>query len=101
MSTDVDVVIDEKIKLEDKIPSKYNVIMLNDNHTPIDFVIHILRLIFQHSQSSSEKLTLEIHNEGAAIVGTYNYEIAEMKAAETISLSRTNGFPLNVKIEVE
>lgn len=101
MSVEAEVVIDEKIKLEDKMPSKYNIIMLNDDHTPIEFVIHILQTIFQHSHSSSEKLTLEIHNEGAAVVGTYNYEIAEMKATETINLSRANGFPLNVKIEIE
>jgi|SRR5210317_424769 len=101
MSLETEVVIDEKIKIEDKIPSKYNVIMLNDNHTPIDFVIHILQTVFQHSQSSSENLTMQIHNEGSAVVGTYNYEIAEMKSNEVISLSRNNGFPLNVKIEIE
>jgi ATP-dependent Clp protease adapter protein ClpS len=44
---------------------------------------------------------MQIHNEGSAVVGTYNYEIAEMKSNEVINLSRTNGFPLNVKIEIE
>lgn len=101
MSVDTEVVIDEKIKLEDRIPSKYNVIMLNDNHTPIEFVIGVLELIFQHTRADSENLTMEIHNEGSAVVGTYNYEIAEMKANEAINISRTNGFPLNVKLEIE
>lgn len=101
MSVDTEVVIDEKIKIKDRFPSKYNVIMLNDDHTPIEFVIGILELIFQHTRSSSENLTMEIHNEGSAVVGTYNYEIAEMKANEAINVARSNGFPLNIKLEIE
>jgi len=101
MSVDTEVVIDEKIKIEDRFPSKYNVIMLNDDHTPVEFVIGILELIFQHTRSSSENLTMEIHNEGSAVVGTYNYEIAEMKANEAINVARSNGFPLNIKLEIE
>lgn len=101
MSVDTEVVIDEKIKIKDRFPSKYNVIMVNDDHTPIEFVIGILELIFQHTRSSSENLTMEIHNEGSAVVGTYNYEIAEMKANEAINVARSNGFPLNIKLEIE
>jgi len=101
MSVDTEVVIDEKIKIEDRFPSKYNVIMLNDDHTPVEFVIGILELIFQHTRSSSENLTMEIHDEGSAVVGTYNYEIAEMKANEAINVARSNGFPLNIKLEIE
>ena len=101
MSLETEVIIDEKIKIEDRFPSKYNVIMLNDDHTPVEFVIGILELIFQHTRSSSENLTMEIHNEGSAVVGTYNYEIAEMKANEAINVARSNGFPLNIKLEIE
>lgn len=99
MSTDTEIVIDEKIKKEIREPSKYNVIMLNDDFTPIDWVIDILKKIFKHSDSSAENLTLTIHNEGAAVVGTYVYEIAEQKALETTNLSRHHGFPLAVKLE--
>jgi ATP-dependent Clp protease adaptor protein ClpS len=101
MSIDTEVVIDEKIKLEDRLPSKYNVVMLNDEHTPIEFVIGILEMIFQHTRPASENITMEIHNEGAAVVGTYNYEIAEMKANEAITVARSSGFPLNIKLEIE
>lgn len=99
MSTDVDVVIDEKIEKSVKEPSKYNVIMLNDDYTPIDWVIDILKTIFKHSDASAEALTMTIHTEGAAVVGTYQYEIAEHKSLETTNLSRSAGFPLAVKIE--
>jgi len=99
MSVDTEVVIDEKIVVKDKLPGKYNVILLNDDHTPINFVIQILQQIFKHSIQSSEAITLTIHNEGAAVVGTYNYEVAEMKSVEVVNLSRSNGFPLQTRLE--
>lgn len=99
MSADVDVVIDEKIENITKEPSKYNVIMVNDDFTPIDWVIDVLKTIFKHSDANAENLTMTIHNEGSAVVGTFQYEIAEQKSLETTNLSRSNGFPLVVKLE--
>lgn len=99
MTVDTEVIIDEKIVIKENLPGKYNIIMLNDEHTPINFVIQILQQIFKHSQQSSEAITMQIHNEGAAVVGTYNYEVAEMKSVEAINLSRANGFPLQTKLE--
>lgn len=101
MSTGTDVVIDEKIKHVTKEPGRYNVVMLNDDYTPIDWVISLLKEIFKHSDTGAEELTLKIHNDGAAVVGTYSYEIAEQKALETVNISRTKGFPLQVKLEEE
>lgn len=102
-NTDIleEIKIDEKIDKSIKEPSKYHVIMLNDDSTPMEWVIDILMSIFKHSQKSAESLTLEIHNEGSAVVGTYIHEIAEQKSVETITASRNNGFPLQVKIEEE
>lgn len=97
-TTREDVIIDEKIVIDVSKPSQYNVIMLNDDLTPMEWVISLLKEIFKHSESSAEVLTMTIHNEGSAVVGTYSYEIAEMKAIETTNLSRGNGFPLQVKI---
>lgn len=101
MSTDTDIVIDEKIKRVVKEPSKYNVIMLNDDLTPVEWVIGVLKEIFKHSDKDAEALTMNIHVEGSAVVGTYKYEIAEQKSAEAISASRNHGFPLQVKVEEE
>ena len=97
MTTDVD--IDEKIKLTIKEPSKYNVIMLNDDATPMEWVMTILKDIFKHSDSAAEALTMKIHNENSAIIGTYKYEIAEQKSIETVTASRNHGFPLQLKVE--
>ena len=97
MTTDVD--IDEKIKLDIKELSKYNVIMLNDDATPVEWVTGVLKEIFKHSAANAEALTMKIHNENSAVVGTYKYEIAEQKSIETVSASRNHGFPLQVKVE--
>jgi len=94
-----DVVIDEKIERDIKIPGRYNVIFFNDDVTPIDWVMEVLKTIFKHSDHDAESLTMKIHNEGSAVVGTYHYEIAEQKALETTGRSRDNGFPLQVKVD--
>lgn len=101
MSTNTDVVIDEKIKKEIREPSNYNVIMLNDDLTPMEWVMGVLKEIYRHSDQAAENLTMKIHNEGSAVVGTYKYEIAEQKGVETVNASRANGFPLQVKVEEE
>ena len=98
---DVDVKIDEKIRDLIKEPSRYHVIFFNDNQTPMEWVVDLLITIFKHTQSSAENLTMEIHTNGSAVVGTYSYEIAEQKTIEATQLSRENGFPLQVKLEAE
>ena len=101
MSTETieDVKINEKIKKDFKEPGRYKIIMLNDDSTPMEWVIEILTTIFKYSDQTAMELTLQIHNEGSAVVGIYAYEIAEQKAIETINASRERGFPLNAKIE--
>jgi ATP-dependent Clp protease adaptor protein ClpS len=96
-----DIKIDEKIEKKVLEPRKYKVIMLNDNSTPMDWVISILKEIFKHSQETAEKITLTIHNEGSGLVGIYTYEIAEQKTHEAITASREHGFPLVIKMEKE
>lgn len=96
-----EIKIDEKIKKEVSEPSKYKVVMLNDDATPIEWVIDVLKTIFNHSQETAEKLTLQIHSEGSGIAGIYTYEIAEQKAVETITASREKGFPLQVRVDKE
>ena len=99
MATDTEVVIDEKIKQVTKEPSNYNVIMLNDDKTPIEWVIGVLKQIFKHGTNDAEALTMKIHNDGSAVVGTYKYEIAEQKGSEAVNASRNHGFPLQIKVE--
>lgn len=84
-----------------KPPSLYNVIYVNDNTTTMEFVVETLMAVFGHSEESAMALTMKIHEEGSAVVGTYPYEIAEQKGVEVTLLARNNGFPLAVKLEAE
>jgi len=97
MSTDVK--IDEKITVSLQPPKLWKVVFLNDDKTPMEFVIGVLTEIFKHNETSAKELTLEIHNTGSAVVGIYTHEIAEQKGIDTTSSARQNGFPLQVTIE--
>lgn len=103
MSSNVDILedikIDEKTRKTIKEPIRYKVVMLNDDSTPMEWVIDILKLIFSHSNETAKTLTLQIHNEGSGIAGIYTYEIAEQKTVEATNISRQQGFPLQVRIE--
>ncbi len=99
MTTEVQ--IDEKIKQKIQEPKRWKVIFLNDDTTPMDFVVGVLTEIFKHTQETAKDITLEIHNTGSGIAGIYSFEIAEIKAVEATQLARANGFPLQIKMEEE
>ena len=101
ISNNMDVQRDEKIKQKISEPEFYKVVFLNDEQTPMDFVIECLVGIFKHTDTTARDLTVKIHEEGSAIVGVYSFEIAEQKGVETTTLARSNGFPLQVKVEKE
>ena len=103
MTTDVDldIKINDKIKINIDEPSRYKVVFLNDDQTPMDFVISLITKLFKHSDDSALSITLEIHEKGSGVVGIYSYEIAEQKSVEATNLSRDSGFPLRIKIEEE
>ena len=91
--SETEITIDEKIAQVIIDPAKYKVIMLNDTQPPMEFVIEILK--------TAQDIMLSIHNTGSAVVGIYTYEIAEQRAVEATTLSRDNGFPLQLKVEKE
>jgi ATP-dependent Clp protease adaptor protein ClpS len=101
MTTTTDIKLDEKIKQKVMEPKKWKVILLNDDHTPMDFVVGILTEVFKHSEDSARDITLQIHQQGSAVAGTYTFEIAEAKAVESTNLARASGFPLQIKLEEE
>ena len=97
----MDVQIDEKIKQVIAEPKRYKIIFLNDDKTPIDFVIGLLIDIFRHTEATAKDITLAVHNDGSAVVGIYTYEIAEQKTIEATQVCRQHGFPLQIRIEQE
>ena len=97
MSTDLK--IDEKITISLQPPKLWKVVLLNDDKTPMEFVIEVLTGIFKHAQERAKDITLEIHNTGSAVAGIYTHEIAEQKGIDSTQAARQNGFPLVVTIE--
>jgi ATP-dependent Clp protease adaptor protein ClpS len=91
----------EKVTVALEPPKMWKVIFLNDDKTPMEFVIELLTSIFKHSESSARQVTLEVHNTGSGIAGIYSHEIAEQKGIEATMLARENSFPLQIQIERE
>lgn len=96
-----DIQLDEKIKVTVSEPKRWKVIFLNDDTTPIEFVIELLTQIFKHTNDTAKDITLQVHETGSGIAGVYSFEIAEAKAVESTQIARANGFPLQIKLEEE
>ncbi len=86
-------------RLNVKEPDKFDVYMLNDDFTTMDFVVEVLRTVFYRNAADAEQIMLEIHNNGKALVGTYSYDIARSKVNMAEQMAREEGFPLRLRIE--
>jgi ATP-dependent Clp protease adaptor protein ClpS len=96
-----DIQLDEKIKVTVTEPKRWKVIFLNDDTTPVEFVVQLLTQIFRHTEPTARDITIQVHETGSGIAGVYSFEIAEAKAVEATQLARVNGFPLQIKLEEE
>ena len=93
------LVLDSRTKT--KKPSMYKVIMLNDDYTPMEFVVHVLQKFFGRSSSEATQIMLNVHQRGVGVCGVYSFEIAESKAQKTIDYARKNDHPLQLQLEKE
>jgi len=82
-------------------PPRFKVIYLNDNQTSMEFVIESLMDYFDYSEESAVQITMDIHEEGSAVVAVLPYEIAEQKGKEVTISARTQSYPLQIKLEPE
>lgn len=80
------------------VPKKFNVVILNDSVTPMDFVVKLIHQHFYYEHARCYDLMMLIHEQGQAVVATYHYELAEQKALECTYFARQNGYPLEVKV---
>ena len=92
-----DLLTREKMKVE--VPKRYNVVMINDDFTPMDFVIDILIALFGKTLEEAFALTLEVHNKGRGIAGTYTRDIAETKVAQAMDLAKAEEHPFRVETQ--
>jgi ATP-dependent Clp protease adaptor protein ClpS len=99
MSENTDIAVDEKVRIRVPEPKRWKVILINDDVTPVDFVVTLLMDVFKHDPNSAGNITMQIHETGSGIAGVYNFEIAEIKSVESTSLARAAGYPLQIKME--
>ncbi|MBO6838685.1 MAG: ATP-dependent Clp protease adapter ClpS [Alphaproteobacteria bacterium] len=90
-----------KTRPKTKKPSMYKVLMLNDDYTPMEFVVFILERLFNKSREEATQIMLHVHNRGVGVCGVYTYEVAETKATQVMDLARKEGHPLQCTLEKE
>lgn len=90
-----------KTRTKTKKPNMYKVLLLNDDFTPMEFVVHILERFFGKTKTDAMEIMMNVHQKGVGICGVYTYEIAETKVSQVIDFSRSNEHPLQCTMEKE
>ncbi len=93
--------LEEKVRQEIRKPSLYRVILLNDDYTTMEFVVHVLEIIFNKPVTEATRIMLNVHKKGSGLCGVYTREIAETKVAAVRDLAVKNAFPLKCVMEKE
>jgi ATP-dependent Clp protease adaptor protein ClpS len=88
-----------KTRTRTKTPSPYKVLMLNDDYTPMEFVVHVLQNFFKMSIEDATRVMLHVHQRGVGVCGIFPYEVAETKVAQVIDFARQNQHPLQCTLE--
>lgn len=94
-----DTVLLEPAQPKLKKPPMYRVVLLNDDFTPMEFVVHVLEAIFGHNRESATRIMLNVHKSGKGVCGIYTKDIAETKVTQVNSYSRENKHPLLCDME--
>ncbi len=90
-----------KAKPKTKKPSMYKVLMLNDDYTPMEFVVHILERFFGKTRDEATRIMLHVHRRGVGICGVFTYEVAESKVTQVMDFARQHQHPLQCTLEKE
>lgn len=88
-------------RVKTKKPSMYRVLLLNDDYTPMEFVVFILEQFFNKSREQATRIMLHVHQKGVGVCGVYTFEVAETKVAQVMDLARRNEHPLQCTMEKE
>ena len=90
-----------KTRPDTKKPSLYKVLLLNDDYTPMEFVVHVLERFFSKGREEATRIMLHVHQKGVGICGVYTYEVAETKVTQVMDFARQNQHPLQCTMEKE
>ncbi len=93
--------LEEKTEIRAEKPSFYNVFLLNDDYTTMEFVVHILESTFHKNLTEATQIMLHVHKQGIGLAGVYPREIAETKVESVHRIAKENGFPLKCIMEKE
>jgi len=88
-----------KTREQTKKPSMYRVVLLNDDFTPMDFVVAVLQSVFDKTHQEATQIMLSVHETGIGVCGVYTFEIAETKASQVLEMARRSMHPLQCEIE--
>jgi ATP-dependent Clp protease adaptor protein ClpS len=88
-----------RTRAKTKKPSNYKVLMLNDDYTPMEFVVLVLQQFFSMSIEDATRVMLQVHQQGVAVCGVFTYEVAETKVTQVIDFARENQHPLQCTLE--
>ena len=88
-------------KTRTKKPSLYRVLLLNDDYTPMEFVVYVLERFFNKTRDEATTIMLHVHQHGVGVCGVFTYEVAETKVAQVLDLARRNEHPLQCTMEKE
>ena len=98
-TSETSVIVKSRAKL--KRPPLYKVLLLNDDFTPMEFVVHVLERFFSIGHERAVKIMLTVHKKGIAVVGIYSHDIAETKVTQVMDYARKNQHPLQCTMEKE
>lgn len=101
MDNDLKTILEEKTDQKTDKPPYYNVFLLNDDYTTMDFVVYVLEKVFQKSPVEATRIMLHVHKKGKGLAGVYTREIAETKIDVVHKLAREHEFPLKCVMEKE
>lgn len=90
-----------KTKPQTKRPNLYRVLLLNDDYTPMEFVVYVLERFFQKTREEATTIMLHVHQNGVGLCGVFTYEVAETKVAQVLDLARRHEHPLQCTMEKE
>ncbi|MCC5969571.1 MAG: ATP-dependent Clp protease adapter ClpS [Pararhodobacter sp.] len=90
-----------KTKTRTQRPPMYKVMLLNDDYTPMEFVVHVLERFFGLSHAQAFEIMLTVHKKGLAVVGVFSHEVAETKVAQVMDFARRHQHPLQCTLEKE
>ena len=94
-----DGAVKERVKPQKQHPTLFKVVLLNDDYTTMEFVVHVLESVFQKSPAEAFRIMMQVHSSGSGVAGVYPWEVAETKVEAVTSMARHAEYPLRAAIE--